>query len=100
MVTDTVHPHSGPVRMDARTLYLVPSWKTSWQTPFWAVRRSTDAAECNSASAELQENVVHSIAGAGTAAEPSFTHVLTEAAKVPCLINSAEIEKGPRLCCG
>ena len=80
--------------MDARTLYLVPPWKTSWQTPFWAARRSNDAAECNSALADLEDNVVHSAAGDGMAAEPGFTHVLTEAAKVPCFINSEDIEEG------
>ena len=55
VVTESRHPHSVPVGADSRTLYLVPSWKTTWQSPFWAVRRSNDAAECNSALAELQD---------------------------------------------
>ena len=75
-----------------RTLYLVPSWKTTWQSPFWAVRRPNEAAECNSALAELQDYVVHYFIGAGVVAGHEFIRVLTEAAKVPCLMNSADLE--------
>ena len=97
VATDSVHPHSVPVWTGARTLYLVPSWKTGWHTPFWAVRRSTDAGECNSALAELNDNVVHSLAGSGIIAAPTFTHVLTESAKVPCLVNSEDVEEGTEI---
>ena len=97
VVTESRHPHSVLVGADSRTLYLVPAWKTTWQSPFWAARRSNDAAECNSALAELQDYVVHSCVGTGVVAGPEFSHVLTEAAKVPGLINSADLEAGTEI---
>ena len=97
VVTESRHPHSVLVSADSRTLYLVPSWRTTWQSPFWAVRRSNEAAECNSALAEPQDYVVHSFTGAGVVAGPEFSYALTEAAKVPCLINSADLEAGAEI---
>ena len=55
------------------------------------------AGECNSALAELNDNVVHSLAGSGIIATPTFTHVLTESAKVPCLVNSEDVEEGTEI---
>ena len=94
VVTESRHPHSVPVSADSRTLYLVPSWKSTWHSPFWAAQRSYAAAECNSALVELQDYVVHYFAGVGVVAGFEFNHALTEAAKVPCLINSAELQAG------
>ena len=97
VVTESRHPHSVPVSADSRTLYLVPSWQSTWHSPFWAARRSYEAAECNSALVELQDYVVHYFAGAGVVAGFEFNHALTEAAKVPCLINSADLEAGTEI---
>jgi hypothetical protein len=97
VVTESRHPHSVLVSADSRALYLVPSWKTTWQSPFWAARRSYEAAECNSALVELQDYVVHSCVGAGVVAGFDFSYALTEAAKVPCLINSADLEAGTEI---
>ena len=97
VVTESRRPHSVPVSADSRTLYLVPSWKSTWHSPFWAVRRSYEAAECNSALVELQDYVVHSCVGVGVVAGLEFNHALTEAAKVTCLINSADLEAGTEI---
>ena len=97
VVSESRHPHSVLVSADSRTFYLVPSWKTTWQSPFLAARRSNDAAQCNSALAELQDYVVHYCVGTGVVVGPESIHALTEAAKVPCLINSADLEAGTEI---
>jgi hypothetical protein len=46
---------------------------------------------------EIQDYVVHSFVGVGVVAGFEFNRALTEAAKVPCLINSADLEAGTEI---
>ena len=94
IATESVHPHRVAARVGSQVLYLLPSWKTTFPSPFWAVRRTSQQSESNSALAEMRDDVVHSFAVSGAVPGPEFRHVSSETIIIHVLVNTLALEAG------
>ena len=74
------------------------SWKaSSWPSCFWAVRRTLNASESNSALADVRDDVVHSFWPTTGTPGPGARHVCTGTIIVPALVNTRALDAGDEL---
>ena len=72
----------------------MPLWKSEWPSPVWAVRRTTRQEESNAALADVVDDMVHSFAPADMPHAPDLRHVTAETVRIPCLVNTVDLEAG------
>ena len=65
--------------------------------PFWAVRRSREASECNMNLLEMKDIVVHAFAASAQAPMKHTRRVHSEIVTVPLLVNEQAVRVGDEL---